>query len=56
MTLDWVACALIMALASLVMGLAGFGNALVAMAFLPHGETLTPALRARGERLAKALK
>jgi len=28
----------------------------VAMAFLPHGETLTPALRARGERLAKALK
>ena len=36
MTLDWAACALIMASASLVMGLAGFGNALVAMAFLPY--------------------
>ena len=36
MTLDWVACALIMASASLVMGLAGFGNALFAMAFLPY--------------------
>ena len=36
MTLDWAACALIMASASLVMGLAGFGIALVAMAFLPH--------------------
>jgi uncharacterized protein len=35
-TLDWAACALIMAFASLVMGLAGFGNALVAMAFLPY--------------------
>jgi uncharacterized membrane protein YfcA len=35
-TLDWAACALIMASASLVMGLAGFGNALVAMAFLPY--------------------
>jgi len=35
-TLDWVACALIMAAASLVLGLAGFGNALVAMAFLPY--------------------
>lgn len=36
MTLDWAACALIMASASLVMGLAGFGIALVAMAFLPY--------------------
>ena len=36
MTLDWAACALIMAAASLVLGLAGFGNALVAMAFLPY--------------------
>jgi len=35
-TLDWAACALIMASASLVMGLAGFGIALVAMAFLPY--------------------
>ena len=36
MTLDWAACALVMAAASLVLGLAGFGNALVAMAFLPY--------------------
>ena len=36
MTLDWAACAVIMAVASLVMGLAGFGIALVAMAFLPY--------------------
>lgn len=36
MTLEWVACALVMAAASLVLGLAGFGNALVAMAFLPY--------------------
>ena len=36
MTLDWAACAFIMAAASLVLGLAGFGNALVAMAFLPY--------------------
>ena len=36
MTLDWAACALIMASAGLVMGLAGFGIALVAMAFLPY--------------------
>lgn len=36
MTLDWAACALIMAAASLVLGLAGFGIALVAMAFLPY--------------------
>lgn len=36
MTLDWAACALIMAAASLVMGLAGFGIALVGMAFLPY--------------------
>jgi hypothetical protein len=35
-TLDWAACALIMAAASLVLGLAGFGIALVAMAFLPY--------------------
>jgi hypothetical protein len=35
-TLDWAACALIMASASMVMALAGFGNALVAMAFLPY--------------------
>jgi uncharacterized protein len=35
-TLDWAACALIMASASLVMGLAGFGIALVGMAFLPY--------------------
>ena len=41
MTLDWAACALIMASASLVMGLAGFGNALIAMAFLPY--FMTPA-------------
>ena len=36
MTLEWAACAFIMAAASLVLGLAGFGNALVAMAFLPY--------------------
>lgn len=36
MTLEWAACALVMAAASLVMGLAGFGIALVAMAFLPY--------------------
>ena len=36
MTLDWVACALVMAAGSMVLGLAGFGNALVAMAFLPY--------------------
>ena len=36
MTLEWAACALVMAAASLVLGLAGFGNALVAMAFLPY--------------------
>ena len=36
MTLDWAACALVMAAASLVLGLAGFGNALVALAFLPY--------------------
>jgi uncharacterized protein len=35
-TLEWAACALVMAAASLVMGLAGFGIALVAMAFLPY--------------------
>jgi uncharacterized membrane protein YfcA len=35
-TLEWAACALVMAAASLVLGLAGFGNALVAMAFLPY--------------------
>jgi len=35
-TLDWIASAVIMASASLVMGLAGFGIALVAMAFLPY--------------------
>ncbi|MEK6709388.1 MAG: hypothetical protein AABZ64_02295 [Nitrospinota bacterium] len=28
----------------------------VAMAFLPHGEQLTPQLRAQGEKLAKSLK
>ncbi len=35
MTLAWVAGALVMFLASFVMGLTGFGIALVAMAFLP---------------------
>jgi uncharacterized protein len=35
-TLEWAACAFIMAAASLVLGLAGFGIALVAMAFLPY--------------------
>jgi len=35
-TLEWAACALVMAAASLVLGLAGFGNGLVAMAFLPY--------------------
>jgi uncharacterized protein len=35
-TPDWAACAVIMAVASFVMGLVGFGNALVAMAFLPY--------------------
>jgi uncharacterized membrane protein YfcA len=35
-TLEWAVCAVIMAAASLVLGLAGFGNALVAMAFLPY--------------------
>lgn len=36
MTLEWAACAFIMGAASLVLGLAGFGIALVAMAFLPY--------------------
>ena len=44
MTLDWTACALIMASASLVMGLAGFGIALVAMAFLPYFVPPAPAI------------
>ena len=44
MTLDWAACALIMALASLVMGLAGFGIALVGMAFLPYFMPPAPAI------------
>ena len=36
MTAEWAACAFIMAGACFVLGLAGFGNALVAMAFLPY--------------------
>ncbi len=36
MTLAWVATALVIGAASFVMGLAGFGIALVALAFLPH--------------------
>ncbi|HEX9818784.1 MAG TPA: sulfite exporter TauE/SafE family protein [Methylomirabilota bacterium] len=36
MTLAWAAGALVVLLASFVMGLAGFGIALVAMAFLPY--------------------
>ena len=44
MTLDWAACAVIMAAASLVMGLAGFGIALVAMAFLPYFMPPAPAI------------
>ena len=36
MTLAWAAGALVMFLASFVMGLTGFGIALVAMAFLPY--------------------
>jgi uncharacterized protein len=35
-TLAWVATALVVGAASFVMGLAGFGIALVALAFLPH--------------------
>jgi len=35
-TLAWVATALVIGAASFVLGLAGFGNALVALAFLPH--------------------
>jgi uncharacterized protein len=35
-TLEWAACAFVMAAASFVMGLAGFGIALVGMAFLPY--------------------
>jgi len=44
MTIDWAACAVIMAVASLVMGLAGFGIALVAMAFLPYFMPPAPAI------------
>ena len=36
MTLAWAAAALVIAASSFVMGLAGFGIALVAMAFLPY--------------------
>ncbi len=36
MTLAWIATALVIGAASFVMGLAGFGIALVALAFLPH--------------------
>jgi uncharacterized membrane protein YfcA len=35
-TLAWIATALVIGAASFVMGLAGFGIALVALAFLPH--------------------
>lgn len=35
MSADWVAAALVIALASFVLGLVGFGNGLVAMALLP---------------------
>jgi len=34
----------------------GVDDVFVAMTFLPHGETLSPEMRARGERLAKAMK
>jgi uncharacterized membrane protein YfcA len=34
-TTEWVSAAVVIALASLVLGLVGFGNGLVAMAFLP---------------------
>lgn len=34
----------------------GVENVFVAMTFLPHGETHTPEMRARGEALAKAMK
>lgn len=44
MTVDWAACALVMASASLVMGLAGFGIALVGMAFLPYFMPPAPAI------------
>ena len=36
MTLAWIATTLVIGAASFVMGLAGFGIALVALAFLPH--------------------
>ena len=36
MTLAWIAGACVVAVASFVMGLAGFGIALVSMAFLPY--------------------
>src|SRR5262245_7663313 len=35
MTAEWVAAAAVIAFASFVLGLVGFGNGLVAMAFLP---------------------
>ena len=41
MSLDWVAAAGIIAAASFVQGLAGFGIGLVALAFLPY--LMTPA-------------
>ena len=36
MTLAWTAAAVVVAAASFVMGLAGFGIALIALAFLPY--------------------
>ena len=38
MTLAWLIGALVMFFASFVLGLAGFGIALVAMAFLPYSD------------------